>query len=59
MGVSLLFLGAEGEERYLESLSSTYWMAQRPSMLPTAKPVASVKQVTTRVCHFSGLCSVL
>jgi len=26
----------------LESLSSTYWMAQRPSMLPTANPVASV-----------------
>jgi hypothetical protein len=44
---------------YLMSFSSTYWMAHRPSMEPTAKPVASVKQLTTRVCHFSGLVIVL
>lgn len=44
---------------YLESLSSTYWMAQRPSILPMAKPAESVKQLTTRVCHLRGLCSVL
>lgn len=44
---------------YLVSLSSTYWIAQRPSILPTAKPEASVKQLTQRVCHFSGLVMVL
>lgn len=43
----------------LVSLSSTYWIAQRPSMEPTAKPVASVKQETTRVYHFKGLVMVL
>jgi hypothetical protein len=37
------------------SLSSTYWMAQRPSIDPTANPLASAKQLTTLVCHFSGL----
>lgn len=40
---------------YPASLSSTYWIAHRPSMLPIAKPVESVKQLTTRVCHFRGL----
>ena len=51
-------VGGEGVA-YLVSFSSTYWIAQRPSMLPTAKPEASLKQVTTRVCHLSGLTMVL
>jgi hypothetical protein len=50
-------MGVDGG--YLVSLSSTYWIAQRPSMLPTAKPEASVKQLTTRVCHLRGLTMVL
>lgn len=29
-------------------------MATRPSTLPTAKPFADGKHVTTRVCHLSG-----
>lgn len=33
---------------------STYWMATRPSTLPTAKPFAAGKQETTLVCHFNG-----
>ena len=35
----------------------TYWMATRPSTLPTAKPLLTglvVKHETTRVCHFKG-----
>jgi len=48
-----------GGVTYLESLSSTYWIAHRPSILPIAKPCESVKQLTTLVCHLRGLCSVL
>lgn len=44
---------------YPESLSSTYWIAHLPSILPIAKPAASAKQLTTRVCHLRGLCRVL
>jgi hypothetical protein len=44
---------------YDVSLSSTYWIAHRPSMEPTANPEASEKQLTTLVCHFSGLVIVL
>lgn len=48
-----------GGKACLASFSSTYWIAHRPSILPTAKPVASLKQLTTLVCHFNGLCIVL
>ena len=44
---------------HLAFLSSTYWIAHLPSILPTANPEASGKQLTTRVCHFSGLWMVL
>jgi hypothetical protein len=44
---------------YAASFSSTYWIAHLPSILPTAKPDASGKQLTTLVCHFRGLCIVL
>lgn len=53
------YAGAGKGLDYLLSFSSTYWIAQRPSMLPTAKPEPSLKQLTTRVCHFNGLCMVL
>ena len=35
-----------------------HWIATRPSMEPTAKPLFAdwVKHDTTRVCHFSGDC---
>jgi hypothetical protein len=52
-------IGGTGVKAYLVSFSSTYWIAQRPSTDPTAKPVASLKQDTTRVCHFNGLVIVL
>lgn len=39
--------------------SSTYCIAHRPSTLPTAKPLDSLKQEITRVCHFRGDCIVL
>ena len=41
---------------HVASFSSTYCIAHRPSILPIANPLASVKQLTTRVCHFRGLC---
>jgi hypothetical protein len=47
------------DDTYPEFLSSTYCMAHRPSMLPTAKPEASGKQLITLVCHLRGLCIVL
>lgn len=36
--------------------TKTYWIATRPSILPTANPEFwdAVKQDTTRVCHFRG-----
>lgn len=44
---------------YFAFLSSTYWIAHLPSILPTANPVASGKQLTTLVCHLRGLWMVL
>lgn len=46
-------------DTYWLSLMSVYWMATRPSILPTANPPPVVKQETTRVCNFKGLSMVL
>lgn len=57
--ISLAHVGLKMRETNLESFSLAYWIAHRPSILPTANPLASEKQLTTLVCHFNGLCTVL
>lgn len=57
--MSAWLVGKDHLTPYLASLSSTYWKAHLPSILPTANPVASLKQLTTLVCHLRGLWRVL